>query len=72
MWNHEKDRSDVIDRIVRTRFVAGLLAVFPGRSAKHLAELHSHDFPVVLIDDQSKLPENTPWINVDNRLENGL
>ncbi|MGZ6304742.1 MAG: substrate-binding domain-containing protein, partial [Ktedonobacteraceae bacterium] len=46
----------------------GLLAVFPGPSAKHLAELHSHDFPVLLIDDQSKLPENTPWINVDNRL----
>ena len=66
--NHEKDRSDVIDRIVGTRLVAGLLAVFPGPSAKHLAKLHSHDFPVVLIDDQSKLPENTPWIHVDNRL----
>ena len=66
--NHEKDRSDVIDRIIGTRLVAGLLAVFPGPSAKHLAELHSHDFPVLLIDDQSKLPENTPWINVDNRL----
>jgi len=66
--NHEKDRSDVIDRIIGTRLVAGLLAVFPGPSAKHLAELHSYDFPVVLIDDQSKLPENTPWIHVDNRL----
>ncbi len=66
--NHEKDRSDVIDRIIGTRLVAGLLAVFPGPSAKHLAKLHSQDFPVVLIDDQSKLPENTPWINVDNRL----
>lgn len=66
--NHEKDRSDVIDRIIGTRLVAGLLAVFPGPSAKHLAKLHSLDFPVVLIDDQSKLPENTPWIHVDNRL----
>jgi LacI family transcriptional regulator len=66
--NHEKDRSDVIDRIIGTRLVAGLLAVFPGPSAKHLAELHSPDFPVMLIDDQSKLPENSPWINVDNRL----
>jgi len=66
--NHEKDRSDVIDRIVGTRLVAGLLAVFPGPSAKHLAELHSSDFPVVLIDDQGKLPENSPWISVDNRL----
>ena len=66
--NHEKDRSDVIDRIVGTRLAAGLLAVFPGPSAKHLAELHSRDFPVVLIDDQGKLPETTPWISVDNRV----
>jgi len=66
--NHEKDRSDVIDRIVRTRLAAGLLAVFPGPSAKHLAELHSRDFPVVLIDDQGIPPEGTPWISVDNRV----
>ena len=66
--NHEKDRSDVIDRIVGTRLAAGLLAVFPGPSAKHLAELHSHDFPVVLIDDQGIPPEGTPWISVDNRV----
>lgn len=66
--NHEKDRSDVIDRIVGTRLAAGLLAVFPGRSARHLAELHSRDFPVVLIDDQGLPPEGTPWIGADNRL----
>ena len=66
--NHEKDRSDVIDRIVGTRLAAGLLAVFPGRSLKHLAELHSRDFPVVLIDDQGLPPEGTPWIGVDNHL----
>lgn len=66
--NHEKDRSDVIDRIVGAQLVAGLLAVFPGSSVKHLAELHSRDFPVVLIDDQGIPPEGTPWISVDNRL----
>lgn len=66
--NHESDRSDVIDRIIGTRLVAGLLAVFPGPSAKHLAELHSHDFPVLLIDDQGIPPEGTPWISVDNRV----
>ena len=65
--HHEKDRSDVIDRIVGTRLAAGLLAVFPGPSARHLAELHSPDFPVVLIDDQRIPPEGTPWISVDNR-----
>ena len=66
--NHEKDRSEIIDRILGTRLAAGLLAVFPGASAKHLAELHSRDFPVVLIDDQEIPPEGPPWISVDNRL----
>ena len=66
--NHEKDRSDVIDRIVGSRLASGLLAVFPGPTAKHLAKLHSPDFPVVLIDDQGVPPEGTPWISVDNRL----
>jgi LacI family transcriptional regulator len=66
--NHEKDRSDVIDRIVGTRLAAGLLAVFPGRSSEHLAQLHSRDFPVVLIDDQGIPPEGIPWIGADNRV----
>lgn len=66
--NHEQDRSDVIDRIIGTRLTAGLLAVFPGQSAKHLAELHSRDYPVVLIDDQGIPPEKTHWISVDNRV----
>jgi LacI family transcriptional regulator len=66
--NHEKDRSDVIDRIVGTHLVAGLIAVFPGASVKHLAELHSRDFPVVLIDDQEIPPEGTPWVSIDNRV----
>ncbi len=66
--NHEQDRSDVIDRIIGTRLTAGLLAVFPGQSAKHLAELHSRDYPVVLIDDQGIPPEGTHWISVDNRV----
>ena len=66
--NHEKDRSDVIDRIVRTKLAAGLLAIFPGPSALHLGELHKRDFPVVLLDDQGLPPENTPWISADNRV----
>jgi LacI family transcriptional regulator len=66
--NHEKDRSDVIDRIIGTRLAAGLLAVFPGSSARHLSELHSPNFPVVLIDDQGIPPEGTPWFSVDNQV----
>src|SRR5579871_5600270 len=66
--NHEQDRTDVIERIIGTRLTAGLLAVFPGQSAKHLAQLPSPNFPVVLIDDQGIPPEGTPWISVDNRV----
>ena len=65
--NHEKNRGGIIDRIVGTRLTAGLLAVFPGTSVEYLAKMHSRDFPVVLIDDQGKPPEGTPWISVDNR-----
>ncbi len=65
---HEQDHSDVVDRIVGSNLAAGLLAVFPGPTAKHLVELHSEDFPVVLIDDQGQPPPaNVPWISVDNR-----
>jgi len=53
---------------VGTRLAAGLLAVFPGPSARHLAELHSRNFPVVLIDDQGIPREGTPWFSVDNRM----
>jgi LacI family transcriptional regulator len=66
--HHERDRGEVIDRIVGTRLAAGLLAVFPGRSLGHLAELHAPDFPVVLIDDQGVPPVGTPWIGADNRV----
>lgn len=66
--NHEKDRSDIIDRILGTRLASGLLAVFPGASREYLAKLHSPDFPVVLIDDQGIPPEGTPWLSVDNHL----
>ncbi|HEV2580564.1 MAG TPA: LacI family DNA-binding transcriptional regulator [Ktedonobacteraceae bacterium] len=64
---NDKDPSDVIDRIVRTRLAAGLLAVFPGLSTRHLTELNSRNFPVILIDDQGIPPEGTPWISVENR-----
>ena len=65
--NHERDCSRVIDRILATKLTAGLLAVFPGQSARHLTELHQHGFPVVLIDDQNPPVEGIPWIGADNR-----
>jgi len=33
--------------------------------ARHVARLHSHGFPVVLIDDQY-IPPGVPWIHADN------
>ena len=66
--NHEKDRSDIIDRVLATKLVAGLLAVYPGQSAQHLKVLHKQGFPVVMIDDQSLPPLDVPWIGADQRV----
>lgn len=62
----EKDRSDVIDRILATKLTTGLLAIYPGQSTQHVARLHSYGFPVVIIDDQ-ELPTGAPWVGSDNR-----
>ncbi len=63
----EKEQRDVIDRILATRFAAGLLAVFPGQSAQHLTRLHEQGIPIVMIDDQAK-PTSIPWVGANNRM----
>ncbi|MBV9229704.1 MAG: LacI family DNA-binding transcriptional regulator [Chloroflexi bacterium] len=60
----ERDRTLAVDRILATNLTAGLLAIFPGRSSEHLAQLYHHEFPVVVIDDQ-QLPTSTPWVGAD-------
>lgn len=65
--NHDRDCSKIIDRILATKLTAGLLAVFPGQSARHLTELRQHGFPVVLIDDQNPPLPGIPWVGADNR-----
>jgi LacI family transcriptional regulator len=65
--NHERDRSDVINRILANRLIAGLLAIFPGQSARYLPALQRQGLPVVLLDDQGLPPEQLPWITADNR-----
>jgi LacI family transcriptional regulator len=65
--HEDKDRTAVIDRILATKLTSGLLAMFPGQSAQHLAEIHAPDFPVVMIDDQG-LPTSSPWVGADNRI----
>ncbi|HLZ62187.1 MAG TPA: LacI family DNA-binding transcriptional regulator [Ktedonosporobacter sp.] len=62
----EKDKSELINRILATQLTAGVLAIFPGLLAKYVARLHTPDFPVVMIDDQ-ELPPNIPWVGADNQ-----
>jgi len=62
----ENGEGDVIDHILSTNLVAGLLAVLPGQSSKFVLRLHQHGFPVVLIDDQDD-PPLVPWIGADNQ-----
>lgn len=65
--NHGKDRSDVIDRIIDSNLVTGLLAVYPGPTVHRLADLYSKTFPIVLIDDQEEQPPSViPWIGIDH------
>ncbi|GAC1307217.1 MAG: LacI family DNA-binding transcriptional regulator [Ktedonobacteraceae bacterium] len=60
----ERDRSDVINRLLATQLTAGLLAVFPARASQQLTQLYKQGFPVVIIDDQ--MEQTTPWVGTDN------
>jgi LacI family transcriptional regulator len=62
----ENGEGDVIDHILSTNLVAGLLAILPGQSSKFVLRLHQHGFPVVLIDDQDD-PPLVPWVGADNQ-----
>jgi LacI family transcriptional regulator len=78
--SHRTDRSALIDRILATRQIDGLIAVYPDGislvetaddadrgASRHLAELYQQGFPVVILDDQSA-PGNTPWVRPDSRV----
>jgi LacI family transcriptional regulator len=60
----ERDRSEVINRVLASQLTAGLLAIFPGRASQHLTKLYKQGFPVVIIDDQEE--QVTPWVGADN------
>ncbi len=59
-----RDRRDVINRLLATNLTAGLLGVFPGALSDQLAELYHQGVPVVIIDDQQQ--QVTPWVRADN------
>jgi LacI family transcriptional regulator len=59
-----RDRRDVINRLLATNLTAGLLGVFPGALSDQLTELYHQGVPVVIIDDQQT--QVTPWVRADN------
>jgi LacI family transcriptional regulator len=61
----EDHKGDVIDHILSTNLIAGLLAILPGQSSRYIVRLHQLGFPVVMIDDQA-LPPAMPWVGADN------
>ena len=78
--SHRTDRRTLIDRILATRLIDGLLAIYPDgiarsesaeslnrESSSHLHDLSRQGFPVVMLDDQS-LPGPIPWVGPDNRI----
>ncbi len=60
----DRDRREVINRLLATQLTAGLLGVYPGRLATQLTQLYHRRVPVVIIDDQQE--HVTPWICCDN------
>ena len=60
----ERDRSEVINRLLATQLTAGLLAIFPDRASQHLTRLYKQGFPDVIIDYQEV--QVTPWVGADN------
>lgn len=59
-----RDRRDVINRLLSTHLTAGLLAVYPGPLFAQLNELYESGVPVVTIDDQQE--PVTPWVRADD------
>ncbi|HEV2236487.1 MAG TPA: LacI family DNA-binding transcriptional regulator [Ktedonobacterales bacterium] len=78
--SHRTDRSTLIDRILATGLIDGLLAIYPDgmagvesatsvdrQASRHLLHVHEQGFPVVILDDQS-LHKRMPWIGPDNQI----
>lgn len=59
-----RDRRDIINRLLATQLTAGLLAAYPGALSDQLTELYSQGVPVVVIDDQRM--QTVPWVRADD------
>jgi LacI family transcriptional regulator len=56
---------EIIQRILATQLLSGLLVVLPGQASPYLLTLHEQGLPVVIIDDQGN-PESIPWVGINN------
>jgi LacI family transcriptional regulator len=65
--SQHKDHRDIIQRILATQLISGLLAIMPADAADQLEAVHEQGLPVVLIDDQGAHPNSIPWVGTDNR-----
>jgi LacI family transcriptional regulator len=64
--SQHKDHREIIQRILSTQLISGLLAILPDGATDQLAAVHDQGLPVVLIDDQGAHP-HLPWVGTDNR-----
>jgi LacI family transcriptional regulator len=62
----QNNKGDIIDYILSTNVIAGLLAILPGQSSKYVIRLHQHGFPTVIIDDEAN-PPAAPWVGANNK-----
>jgi LacI family transcriptional regulator len=60
----DRNRSEIINRLLATQLTGGILAVFPSRATPLLTRLYQQGLPVVVIDDQSE--HTAPWVRADN------
>lgn len=65
--SQHKDHREIIQRILATQLISGLLAILPADAANQLEAVHEQGLPVVLLDDQGAHPSSIPWVGTDNR-----
>lgn len=61
-----KDFSHVVDRVMGTNLISGMLASFHTQSPQHLIALQKRGLPLVMINTPAARL-NVPWVSVDNR-----
>lgn len=65
--SQHKDHREIIQRILATQLISGLLAILPDGAAEQLIKVYEQGLPVVMIDDQGTPHPHIPWVGTDNR-----